>query len=52
MVRSQLLDAICGEVFVECGSTYFELVNDIADEWVVFGILQHGFGVFDFLLVH
>ena len=52
MVRSQLLDAICGEVFVECGSANFELVNDIADEWVVFGVLKHGFGVFDVLLVH
>ena len=52
MVISQLLDAICGEVFVECSSANFELVNDIADEWVVFGVLKHGFSVFDILLVH
>ena len=52
MVRSQLLDAICREIFVECGAAYFELVNDIADEWVVFDVLKHGFGMFDVLLVH
>ena len=52
MVRSQLFDAICGEVFVECGAANFELVNDVADEWVVFGVLKHGFGMFDVLLVH
>ena len=52
MLRSQLLDAICREIFVECSPANFELVNDIADEWVVFGVLKHGFGVFDVLLVH
>ena len=52
MVRSQLLDAVCREIFVECGAAYFELVNDIADEWVVFDVLKHGFCVFDVLLVH
>jgi hypothetical protein len=51
VVRSQLFDAICGEVFVECGAANFELVNDVADEWVVFGILKHGFGMFDVLRV-
>ncbi len=52
MVGSQLLDAVCGEILVECSPANFELVNDIADEWVVFGVLKHGFGVFDVLLVH
>lgn len=47
-----LLDAIRGEIFVECGATYFPLINDIADERVVFGVLKHGFGVFNALLVH
>lgn len=52
MLRSQLLNAICGKVFVECGASYFELVNDIADEWVIFSVLKHCLGVFDILLVH
>jgi hypothetical protein len=52
VVRSQLLDAICAEIFVECSPANFELVNDIADEWIVFDILKHGFSVFDVLLVH
>lgn len=52
MVRSQLLDAVCGEIFVECGAAYFQLIDDVADEWVVFGILKHGFGVFDVSFVH
>jgi hypothetical protein len=52
VLRSQLLDAICWEIFVECCPANFELVNDIADEWVVFGVFKHGFGVFDILLVH
>ncbi len=52
MVRPQLLDAVCGEIFVKCGAANFELVNDVADEWVVFSVLKHSFGVFDVLLVH
>jgi hypothetical protein len=48
----QLLDAICGEILVECSPANFGLVNDIADEWVVFGVHKNGFGVFDVLLVH
>ncbi len=52
MVRSQLLDAVCREIFVECGAAYFELVNDIADEWLVFDVLKHGFCVFNVLLIH
>ena len=45
---SQLLDAVCGEIFVECSPANFEMIDYIADEWVVFGVLKHGFGVFDF----
>ena len=52
MFRPQLFDAICGEVFVECGAANFELVNDVADEWVVFGVFEHSLGMFDVLLVH
>lgn len=52
MVRSQLFDAVCRKIFVECGAAYFELVNDVADEWVVFSALKHGFGVLDVLLVY
>jgi hypothetical protein len=52
VVISQLLDAICGEIFVECSPANFELVNDIADELVIFDVLKHGFGMFDVLLAH
>ncbi len=52
MVRSQLLDAVCRKIFVKCGAAYFDLVNDVTNEWVVFGVHKHGFGVFDVLLVH
>jgi len=52
VVWSQLLDAVCGEIFVKCGAPNFKLVNDIADEWIVFGVLKHCFGMFNVLLVH
>jgi hypothetical protein len=52
VVISQLLDVICREVFVECGAANFGLVNDIADELVIFDVLKHGFGMFDVLLAH
>jgi hypothetical protein len=47
VVILQLLDAICGEIFVECSPANFELVNDIADERVIFDVLKHSFSVFD-----
>lgn len=47
-----MIDATCGEVSVECGAANFELVNDVAGKWVVFGVLKHGFGMFDVLLVY
>ena len=47
-----MLDAVCGEIFIKCGATDFELVDDVADEWVVFGVFEHSLGVFDVLLVH
>lgn len=52
MFRPQLLDAVCWEIFVKCGASDFELVDDVADEWVVFGVFEHSLGVFDVLLVH
>jgi len=52
MLISELLDPICGEIAIECGTADLELVDDVADEGIAFGVLEHGLGVFDGLFVH
>ena len=52
MLVSELFGAIWWKISVESCTADFELIDDIADEGVVFGVLEHGLGVFDGLFVH
>ena len=48
----EFANALGWEVAVESGSSYIELVDNIANEWVVFDILEHRLGGLDFFVVH
>ncbi len=52
MLISEFLDAIWWKISIESSPPDTELINDISDEWIVFGILEHCFGIFDALLIH
>ena len=52
MLISELLDAICWEISVESGSTEFQLVDDITDEWIIFCVFEHRFSMLDGLFIH
>ena len=52
MLCPQLFDAICREISIESCTADFELIDDVADEWVALGVLEHGLGVFDGFSVH
>ena len=47
MLAPELLDAIRREISVECHATDLELIDDVADEGVVFGGLEASAGVLD-----
>ena len=49
---SELFDAICWEISVESGSTDFQLVDDITDEWIIFCVFEHRFSMLDGLFIH
>ena len=51
MLISELLDAICWEISVESGSTDFQLVDDITDEWIIFCVFEHRFSMLDGLFI-
>ena len=44
---SELLDAIRWEVSIESSASDLQLVNNIADERIVFSVFEHGLGVFE-----
>ena len=48
MLISELFDAICWEISVESGSTDFQLVDDITDEWIIFCVFEHRFSFVPF----
>ena len=52
MLISELFDAICWEISVESGSTDFQLVDDITDEWIIFCVFEHRFSMLDGLFIH
>ena len=52
MLISELFDAICWEISVESGSTDFQLVDDITDEWIIFCVFEHRFSMLDGLFVN
>ena len=49
---SELLDAIRWEVSIESSASDLQLVNNIADERIVFSVFEHGLGVFEGLRGH
>ena len=46
------LEAIRRAMPVECRAVDIELINDVADEGVVFGVLVHGLGVLEGSFAH
>ena len=52
MLISELFDAICWAISVESGSTDFQLVDDITDEWIIFCVFEHRFSMLDGLFIH
>ena len=52
MLISELFDPLWKKISVERGSTNLELVDHVADEGIIFRVLEHCFGVFDSLLGH
>ena len=49
---SELFDAIWREVPVESSPPDFELIDHVADEGIVLGVLEHCLGVLASLFVH
>lgn len=52
MIASKFTDAIGWKIGVEGRPTDIELINDVTDERVVFGVLEHRLGVLDSPVIH